>query len=86
MQRDQHVQLGRKILEKVFADEGHELTDKAVERLMAIAKGHGQPAEIKNAAKQMDELQERMAAQAAAMMGGANGPAAAPAAPLPQTA
>ena len=33
-QRDQHVALGRKILEKVFADEGFELTDKAVENVL----------------------------------------------------
>src|SRR3569832_547488 len=30
-QRDEHVKFGRKILEKVFADEGFELTEKAVE-------------------------------------------------------
>ena len=30
-QRDEHVSLGRKILEKVFTDEGFELTDKAIE-------------------------------------------------------
>src|SRR5258706_11396297 len=29
-QRDEHVRFGRKILEKTFADEGRELTDKAV--------------------------------------------------------
>jgi len=29
-QRDEHVRFGRKILEKAFADEGRELTDKAV--------------------------------------------------------
>ena len=33
-QRDQHVMLGRKILEKVFVDEGHELTAKAVEEAL----------------------------------------------------
>jgi guanosine-3',5'-bis(diphosphate) 3'-pyrophosphohydrolase len=33
-QRDQHVGLGRKILEKAFSDEGHELTDKAVEGVL----------------------------------------------------
>ena len=31
-QRDEHVKFGRKILEKVFADEGAELTDKADRR------------------------------------------------------
>ena len=33
-QRDQHVALGRKILEKVFTDEGFELTDKAIEGVL----------------------------------------------------
>lgn len=33
-QRDQHVSLGHKILEKVFADEGHELNDKAIEGVL----------------------------------------------------
>src|ERR1051326_7837599 len=33
-QRDQHVSLGRKILEKVFSDEGFELTDKAIEGVL----------------------------------------------------
>ena len=32
-QRDEHVGFGRKILEKVFADEGYELTDKAIEEV-----------------------------------------------------
>ncbi len=32
-QRDEHVKIGRKILEKVFSDEGFELTDKAVEEV-----------------------------------------------------
>ncbi len=32
-QRDEHVRFGRKILEKTFADEGRELTDKAVEEV-----------------------------------------------------
>jgi guanosine-3',5'-bis(diphosphate) 3'-pyrophosphohydrolase len=30
-QRDEHVRFGRKILEKTFADEGRELTDKGIE-------------------------------------------------------
>ena len=30
-QRDEHVKFGRKILEKVFADEGFEMTDKAID-------------------------------------------------------
>ncbi len=34
-QRDEHVRFGKKILEKTFADEGRELTDKAME---AVAK------------------------------------------------
>jgi GTP pyrophosphokinase len=33
-QRGQHVALGHKILEKVFADEGHELTEKAVDGVL----------------------------------------------------
>src|SRR5215475_11080665 len=32
-QRDEHVRFGRKILEKTFADEGRELTEKAVEEV-----------------------------------------------------
>src|SRR5690349_10451612 len=32
-QRDEHVGFGRKILEKVFADEHRELTDKALEEI-----------------------------------------------------
>jgi guanosine-3',5'-bis(diphosphate) 3'-pyrophosphohydrolase len=32
-QRDEHVKFGRKILEKVFADEHRELTDKAIEEV-----------------------------------------------------
>src|SRR5580658_4647790 len=32
-QRDEHVRFGRKILDKVFADEGRELTDKAIEEV-----------------------------------------------------
>jgi GTP pyrophosphokinase len=33
-QRDQHVTLGRKILDRVFADEGFELSDRAVEGVL----------------------------------------------------
>jgi GTP pyrophosphokinase len=32
-QRDEHVKFGHKILEKTFADEGRELTDKAIEEV-----------------------------------------------------
>ena len=32
-QRDEHVRFGRKILEKTFADEGRELTDKGIEEV-----------------------------------------------------
>jgi GTP diphosphokinase / guanosine-3',5'-bis(diphosphate) 3'-diphosphatase len=32
-QRDEHVRFGRKILEKAFADDGRELTDKAIEEV-----------------------------------------------------
>jgi GTP pyrophosphokinase len=33
-QRDQHVKMGHKILEKVFADEGYELTEKAISEVV----------------------------------------------------
>ncbi len=33
-QRDQHVSLGHKILEKIFADEGHEFTEKAIKGVL----------------------------------------------------
>jgi GTP diphosphokinase / guanosine-3',5'-bis(diphosphate) 3'-diphosphatase len=49
VQRDQHVALGHKILEKVFSDEGHELTDKAVEgvlRKLRLAKPDDVYAEV----------------------------------------
>ena len=32
-QRDEHVRFGRKILDKTFADEGREMTDKAIEEV-----------------------------------------------------
>src|SRR3954468_3422401 len=37
-QRDEHVRFGRKILEKTFADEGRELTEKAVEEVAKVLR------------------------------------------------
>jgi GTP diphosphokinase / guanosine-3',5'-bis(diphosphate) 3'-diphosphatase len=48
-QRDEHIAFGRKILEKVFADEGFELTDKAigdVSRKLRLAKADDVYAEV----------------------------------------
>ncbi|MDE2135588.1 MAG: bifunctional (p)ppGpp synthetase/guanosine-3',5'-bis(diphosphate) 3'-pyrophosphohydrolase [Alphaproteobacteria bacterium] len=39
-QRGEHIKFGRKILEKVFADEGFELTDKAVEGVAKKLRFH----------------------------------------------
>jgi GTP pyrophosphokinase len=39
-QRDQHVTLGRKILDRVFADEGFELSDRAVEGVLKKLRLH----------------------------------------------
>ncbi len=44
-QRDQHVSLGHKILAKVFADEGFELTDKAVEGVLKKLR-HAKPEDV----------------------------------------
>jgi len=38
--RDEHVAFGRKILEKAFADEGYELTDKAIEEVAKKLRLH----------------------------------------------
>ena len=58
-QRDQHVSLGRKILEKVFADESFELTDKAVEgvlRKLRLAKAEDVYADVGRGALRADEV------------------------------
>src|SRR5215469_67673 len=48
-QRDEHVRFGRKILEKIFSDEGRELTDKAIEgaaRRLRLSKADDVYAEV----------------------------------------
>ncbi|HEX3483938.1 MAG TPA: bifunctional (p)ppGpp synthetase/guanosine-3',5'-bis(diphosphate) 3'-pyrophosphohydrolase [Micropepsaceae bacterium] len=58
-QRDQHVSLGRKILEKVFADEGFELTDKAIDgvlRKLRLAKADDVYADVGRGALRADEV------------------------------
>jgi GTP pyrophosphokinase len=58
-QRDQHVALGRKILEKAFSDEGHELTDKAVEgvlKKLRLAKPEDVYADVGRGALRADEV------------------------------
>jgi GTP pyrophosphokinase len=58
-QRDQHVALGRKILEKVFSDEGYELTDRAVEgvlRKLRLSKPEDVYADIGRGALRADEV------------------------------
>jgi guanosine-3',5'-bis(diphosphate) 3'-pyrophosphohydrolase len=58
-QRDQHVSLGHKILEKVFADESFELTDKAVEgvlRKLRLAKPEDVYADVGRGALRADEV------------------------------
>ena len=60
-QRGQHVVLGRKILEKVFSDEGYELTDKAVEgvlKKLRHAKAEDVYADIGRGALRADEVVE----------------------------
>jgi GTP diphosphokinase / guanosine-3',5'-bis(diphosphate) 3'-diphosphatase len=58
-QRDQHVALGRKILEKAFSDESHELTDKAVEgvlKKLRLAKAEDVYADVGRGALRADEV------------------------------
>ena len=58
-QRDQHVALGRKILEKAFSDEGHDLTDKAVEgvlKKLRLAKADDVYADVGRGALRADEV------------------------------
>ncbi len=58
-QRGQHVSLGQKILEKVFADEGFKLTDKAVEgvlRKLRLSKPEDVYADVGRGALRADEV------------------------------
>ena len=58
-QRDQHVALGRKILEKAFSDESHDLTDKAVEgvlKKLRLAKADDVYADVGRGALRADEV------------------------------
>jgi GTP pyrophosphokinase len=58
-QRDQHVALGRKILEKAFTDDGHELTDKAVEgvlKKLRLPKPEDVYADVGRGALRADEV------------------------------
>ena len=58
-QRDQHVALGRKILEKAFSDENFELTDKAVEgvlKKLRLAKADDVYADVGRGALRADEV------------------------------
>jgi len=58
-QRDQHVSLGHKILEKVFADEGFKLTDKAVDgvlRKLRLSKPEDVYADVGRGALRADEV------------------------------
>jgi GTP pyrophosphokinase len=60
-QRDQHVSMGRKILEKVFAEQGYELTEKAVEgvlRKLRLAKPDDVYADVGHGALRADEVLE----------------------------
>ena len=58
-QRDQHVALGRKILEKAFSDEAHDLTDKAVEGVLKkvrLARPDDVYADVGRGALRADEV------------------------------
>jgi len=58
-QRDQHVALGRKILEKAFSDEAHDLTDKAVEgvlKKLRLARPDDVYADVGRGALRADEV------------------------------
>jgi GTP pyrophosphokinase len=58
-QRDQHVALGRKILEKAFSDETFELTDKAVEgvlKKLRLAKAEDVYADVGRGALRANEV------------------------------
>ena len=60
-QRGQHASLGQKILEKVFADEGYELTKKAVEgvlKKLRLSKPDDVYADVGRGALRADEVLE----------------------------
>jgi guanosine-3',5'-bis(diphosphate) 3'-pyrophosphohydrolase len=60
-QRDQHVSLGRKILEKAFADAGYEMTEKAVEgvlKKLRLGKAEDVYADVGRGALRADEVLE----------------------------
>jgi GTP pyrophosphokinase len=60
-QRGEHVKFGRKILEKFFADEGHELTDKAIGEVLKklrLAKAEDVYAEVGRGALRAHEVFE----------------------------
>ena len=60
-QHGQHVSLGQKILAKVFADQGHELTEKAVDgvlKKLRLAKAEDAYADVGRGALRADEVLE----------------------------
>jgi guanosine-3',5'-bis(diphosphate) 3'-pyrophosphohydrolase len=60
-QRDQHVSLGRRILEKVFVDEGFELTEKAVDgvlKKLRLSRPDDVYADVGRGALRADEVLE----------------------------
>jgi len=60
-QRDQHVNLGKRILEKVFVDEGFELTEKAVDgvlKKLRLSKPDDVYADVGRGALRADEVLE----------------------------
>jgi GTP pyrophosphokinase len=60
-QRGQHVDMGRKILEKQFADAGYELTDKAVDgvlKKLRLSKAEDVYADVGRGALRADEVLE----------------------------
>jgi GTP pyrophosphokinase len=60
-QRDEHVKFGRQLLEKVFADEGYELTEKAiggVAKKLHLAKAEDVYAEVGRSALRGHEVLE----------------------------
>ena len=60
-QRDEHVKFGRKILEKAFADESRELTDKAIEgvvKKLRLAKPEDVYADVGRGALRAHEVLE----------------------------
>lgn len=60
-QRDEHVNFGRKVLEKAFADEEAELSDRAIEHILKklrLAKPEDVYAEVGRGALRVDEVLE----------------------------